>query len=200
MLSFIKYLQKRFAFLTIGLVCSCATVPADNLVSAEETLFLCDGMTVSNAPNHDVTGKLTKYAPTIAVNRISLLRAPVRGCLSSAYGPRSGGAGNLHKGIDLFTGTQKPVIAAGTGKIKFIGTLKGYGKTIVIDHGNDVTTRYGHLSSYGKFIKVGLRVTTGDVIGRTGASGNATAVHLHYEVRVSGKALNPLSKSQSPGT
>ena len=200
MFSFIHYFQKPLIALAIGLLCSCATLPADNSISARGTLFLCNGMTVSNAPNHDVTGELIKYSQTIVVHRVSLLRAPVHGCLSSSYGPRRGGAGNIHKGIDLFTGSQKPVIAAGAGKIQFIGTLKGYGRTIVIDHGNDVTTRYGHLSSYGKFIKVGLRVATGDVIGRSGASGNATAVHLHYEVRIRGRAINPLSTNQSSGT
>ena len=65
----------------------------------------------------------------------------------------------------------------------------GYGQTVVIDHGNGLTTRYGHLSDIG--VRVGQRVRAGFVVGKVGTTGRSTGPHLHYETRVSGEAVDP---------
>ena len=193
MLSLHRIFFKICAIALVALLSACATVPQNSTHFEKNSLSLCQNIKVSNAPAHDRSGKITRYSPFITINNVSLARAPVDGCLSSAFGPRRGGAGKIHKGIDLYTRTPTPIAAAAKGKISFIGSQKGYGKTVIIDHGNGVTTRYAHLSSYDRVMRVGLRVLLGDVIGRTGKTGNATATHLHYEVRLHGKTINPLS-------
>ncbi|MEM9706544.1 MAG: M23 family metallopeptidase [Pseudomonadota bacterium] len=120
------------------------------------------------------------------------MRAPSPGCLSSGYGPRRGGAGRYHRGVDLYTGAPKDVFAAGDGRIKEIGSLRGFGNTVLIDHGRGVTTRYAHLSRFEPKLRVGDRVLLGQRIARSGKTGNATGIHLHYEIRVNDKAINPL--------
>jgi len=97
-----------------------------------------------------------------------------------------------HKGVDYAARTGTPIMAAGEGRVKFAGWQNGYGRTVIIDHGNNVTTLYGHMSQYGRF-KTGARVRQGDVIGQVGASGLATGPHLHYEFRVAGVHRDPLT-------
>jgi len=95
-----------------------------------------------------------------------------------------------HKGTDYAASTGTPIYAAGDGKITFRGTKGGYGRTVIIKHGNSIETRYAHLSRYGKF-KSGQKVKQGQVIGYVGMSGLATGPHLHYEFIVSGVHRNP---------
>ena len=106
---------------------------------------------------------------------------------------RRGGASSFHYGFDLYTGRPAPIYAGGDGVIEAAETMRGYGKTLLIRHGNGVETRYAHLSSYAPGISRGARVRMGDKIGVTGRTGNATAVHLHYEILVDGKRHNPLT-------
>jgi len=182
----------RFYFVILLLlsVNACATSPSDPVTSNAE-LKLCKTR-VSNAPRTDNAGYIVNYNPFIEVRGITLARSPVSGCLSSGFGPRRGGAGRLHKGIDLYTGEPRVIIAAATGDVIEVGNQRGFGRTILIRHRNGVMTRYAHLSSYAPHIREGMRVKAGTLLGRTGKSGNATAVHLHYEILVKGKAINPL--------
>ena len=71
--------------------------------------------------------------------------------------------------------------------------MRGYGKTIVIRHNRSLKTRYAHLSRYAPDLRPGKRVARGDYIGDTGRTGNATAVHLHYEIISNGRPRNPLT-------
>jgi murein DD-endopeptidase MepM/ murein hydrolase activator NlpD len=82
------------------------------------------------------------------------------------------------------------VRAAGDGKVLFRGSQGGYGNTIILQHGSNITTLYGHLSRFGGF-RVGARVNQGDIVGYVGQSGLATGPHLHYEYRVNGAHRNP---------
>jgi murein DD-endopeptidase MepM/ murein hydrolase activator NlpD len=97
-----------------------------------------------------------------------------------------------HRGVDYAARIGTPVKAAGDGKIIHRGTKGGYGKTVIIQHGQTYTTLYAHLSSYSRKFKRGQRVKQGDVIGFVGRSGMATGPHLHYEFRVNGVYRNPL--------
>ncbi len=160
--------------------------------SQTAVLTVCPGI-VSNAPRADRNRRVVNFEPLINVRGVTLLRAPVRGCVSSGFGPRRAGAGRFHEGLDIFTHNPAPIYAAGDGVVESVASLNGYGRTVLIRHRNGVKTRYAHLSSYARGVRRGSRVSRGDVIGRTGKSGNATAVHLHYEVIVNGRARNPLT-------
>jgi len=150
-------------------------------------------MGVSNAPQTASNGHIIGYQAFTTVSGASLARAPVRACLSSGFGPRRGGAGRHHNGVDLFTRTTAKIFAGGSGVVETVDTLNGYGRTILIRHNAHVKTRYAHLSAYASGLGRGDKVRQGDLIGYTGKSGNATAVHLHYEILVDGRPRNPIT-------
>ena len=95
-----------------------------------------------------------------------------------------------HKGVDYAAPSGTPVMAAGDGVVKSIGDNGGYGNTIVLQHGSNITTLYAHLSRFAN-IKQGTRVTQGQTIGYVGQSGLTTGPHLHYEYRINGVHRNP---------
>jgi murein DD-endopeptidase MepM/ murein hydrolase activator NlpD len=96
----------------------------------------------------------------------------------------------LHAGIDFQAETGDEIKATGAGKVIAAGPASGYGNMVEIDHGQGITTRYGHMSRI--LVDVGDVVAAGDMIGRAGATGRATGPHVHYEVRRDGNAINPL--------
>ena len=98
-----------------------------------------------------------------------------------------------HKGVDYAAQTGTPVKAAGDGKVIFAGRKGGYGNTLVIQHGQNVTTLYGHLHKFAPKLKVGDRVKQDQVIGQVGSSGLATGPHLHYEFMIDGVNKNPMT-------
>ncbi|WP_054944665.1 peptidoglycan DD-metalloendopeptidase family protein [Novosphingobium sp. KN65.2] len=112
--------------------------------------------------------------------------------VSSSYGYRSdpftGGAA-FHAGLDFPGPKGSPIYAAAKGKITFVGGRQGYGNCIEISHGNGLMTRYGHLSAFKA--KVGQKVDAGTVIAAMGSTGRSTGSHLHFEVRVNGRPVNP---------
>lgn len=176
------------------LLSACATAPTRPAGEpwSVPALVLCAGVNVSNPPATDAYRRVLAYTPFTAVRNIVLARAPVDGCVSSAFGPRRGGAGAFHDGLDLFTGSPRVVVAGGDGRIVSAGNRRGYGLTVEIDHGRGVSTRYAHLSDLAPGVREGARISGGASIGRSGRSGNATAVHLHYEVRIDGRPIDPL--------
>ncbi|MFI5280994.1 MAG: M23 family metallopeptidase [Gemmatimonadales bacterium] len=100
--------------------------------------------------------------------------------------------GRPHEGIDISAPYGTPIIAAAAGRITKIGWENGYGLTVEIDHGYGVTTRYAHQSRTEPRLRVGQQVKRGDRIGFVGSTGLATGPHLHYEVRIDGRATDPL--------
>lgn len=98
-----------------------------------------------------------------------------------------------HKGIDYAAPTGTPVKAAGDGKVVFAGNKGGYGRVIIIQHGQSYRTLYAHLNGYARGIRAGKRVRQGEVIGYVGSSGLATGPHLHYEFQVNGVHRDPLT-------
>lgn len=97
-----------------------------------------------------------------------------------------------HKGTDYAAAHGTPIKATGDGKIINARNKGGYGKTVIIQHGNQITTLYAHLSNYARGIQEGRRVKQGQVIGYIGSTGLASGPHLHYEFRVDGVHKNPL--------
>lgn len=98
-----------------------------------------------------------------------------------------------HKGVDYAAPRGTPIHAAGSGRITFRGKSRGYGNFITIKHNDTYTTAYAHMNSFAKGLGVGSRVRQGQVIGYVGMTGLATGPHLHYEVRVKGGQVNPLT-------
>ncbi len=127
----------------------------------------------------------------------SLKAVPVIGSISSRYGYRSDPIHDrrtLHKGMDFRGAVGEDVFAAGGGRIAYAGWRGGYGKTIVVDHGFGLTTRYAHLSKI--LVKKGDNVSSYDHIGDVGSTGRSTGPHLHFEVRIRGKAVDPIKAYQ----
>lgn len=112
--------------------------------------------------------------------------------VSSSYGYRSdpftGGAA-FHAGLDFPGPMGSPIYAAAKGKVSFVGQRQGYGNCIEISHGNGLMTRYGHLSAFG--VRVGQDVDGGTRIAAMGSTGRSTGSHLHFEVRVNNRPMNP---------
>lgn len=117
---------------------------------------------------------------------------PVEGTINSAFGVREdpfSGEGAFHTGIDVSAVPGTPVHATADGVITTEGWSGGYGKLLVIDHGNGLETYYAHLSQF--LVIPGQEVTRGEVIGLSGGTGRSTGPHVHYEVRLRGTPLNP---------
>lgn len=118
---------------------------------------------------------------------------PARGGLISTFGwrihPRYG-VRKFHAGIDISCPTGTPVIAAESGVVILAGWKRGYGQTVIIQHGGNVSTLYGHGSRV--LVGLGETVRRGDIIMNAGATGNATGPHLHFEVRVNGDTVDPV--------
>lgn len=98
-----------------------------------------------------------------------------------------------HHGIDYGAPKGTPVESAGAGRVAFAGWKSGYGNVIEIRHNNNYSTGYGHLSRIAKGVRTGARVSQGDLIGYVGSTGISTGPHLHYEVKIGGRLINPLS-------
>lgn len=142
-------------------------------------LFVCPGR-VTNAPAMDNRRKVENFSPLIVVNGVILASAPANdACLSSGFGPRFG---RMHEGIDLQSRPAGIVFTGGPGLVREVSTATGYGKYVLIDHGRGVFTRYAHLDTFTPGLQPGIVVGFGQPVGRMGATGNATAIHLHYEV------------------
>ncbi len=118
---------------------------------------------------------------------------PAEGPLTSGFGPRMhpiAGEVRQHNGIDIGAPYGAPVWAAASGRVLRAGTMGGYGLTVVIDHGDGLSTLYAHQSSLS--VAEGDFVQQGAVIGKVGSSGYSTGPHLHFEVRVNGEPVDPL--------
>ena len=96
----------------------------------------------------------------------------------------------IHAGIDLRGDQGDPVRVTATGTVTTAGWNGGYGNMVEVNHGNGLSTRYGHMSKIE--VKVGQHVAIGQTIGRIGSTGRSTGPHLHYETRLSDEARNPL--------
>lgn len=119
------------------------------------------------------------------------LPAP-RSSISSGFGYRRDpftGRAAMHSGLDFKAAQGTPVYAAANGRVSFVGRKSGYGKVVEISHGNGMMTRYAHLSAFKA--KQGQKVEAGDRIGAIGSTGRSTGPHLHFEVRINDRAVNP---------
>lgn len=134
----------------------------------------------------------------------ALLRTPVDGArLSSGFGKRKHpilGYTKIHRGVDFAAPTGTPIMAAGTGTVEMAGPHGGYGYYVRIRHNSQYSTAYAHLSRFAPGLKAGKTIKQGQLVGYVGSTGRSTGPHLHYEVMVGGKQINPLSIKVPSGT
>jgi murein DD-endopeptidase MepM/ murein hydrolase activator NlpD len=124
---------------------------------------------------------------------------PVVGYLSSMFGNRPDpftGARDFHPGLDISASAGTPIRATADGVVESAGYAGNYGNAVVLRHGFGLSTRYGHMSRIG--VLTGLKVKRGDVIGYVGSTGRATSAHLHYEILLNGRSLDPLNLLTRP--
>lgn len=117
---------------------------------------------------------------------------PVKGRITSPYGVRVlSGRKEFHSGIDIGAPTGTNIVAAESGMVSYAGYMRGFGNVIILSHNRGYSTVYGH--NLVNIVKNGQYVKKGSIIGKVGRTGNASGSHLHFEVRLSGKPVNPLS-------
>ena len=120
---------------------------------------------------------------------------PVWGQISSRFGDTrlsaySGGT-RPHKGLDIAAPRGTPIVAPSDGVVSYVGQESDVGRLMLVDHGHGIFTMYGHLNK--AFVRRGDKISKGQTIAAVGSSGNCTGPHLHYEVRILGKQVNPVS-------
>lgn len=152
-----------------------------------------DFVIISEASETSPTRRLsTPKASTASASIPSIW--PVTGVLRSGVGMRNnpfgGSSVEFHKGQDISAPTGTPVYATADGVVVIAKWVKGYGNGIYIDHGNGISTRYGHLSRID--VMAGQSVKRGEHLGLVGSTGRSTGPHLHYEVRINGEPTNPV--------
>jgi murein DD-endopeptidase MepM/ murein hydrolase activator NlpD len=119
--------------------------------------------------------------------------------ISSPFGVRMHpvfGEERFHTGVDLTARAGAPVLAAAAGTVEFVGVLSGYGRHVVINHGDGYTTCYAHLSSFARGLRAGMQIAQGERIGAVGRTGVATGPHLHYEVRINDQPVDPMKLTE----
>lgn len=139
-----------------------------------------------------VSTRMAKVSKTSNVNGIKMSVKPVSGIITSRYGRRSspGGIGSTnHKGLDIAAKAGTPIYVAAGGTVTYSGYKGSLGNLVIINHGNGVETYYGHCSSLN--VSVGQKVEAGTKIAAVGKTGSATGYHLHLEIHINGKAVNP---------
>jgi len=136
-------------------------------------------------PSEMVVIKGTKQPSTTLA--FGVFSNPSRGRLSSRFGTRWG---RNHEGIDIASSKGTEIKAAATGKVVFAGTKSGYGKIVIIDHGNGFESYYAHCDTIK--VNVGDKVEEGQLIATVGTTGRVTGPNLHFEIKKNGKSINPL--------
>lgn len=146
-----------------------------------------------------VEAELAKYYGSAASGSVPIFRGkfvlPVSGRIGSGFGMRRHpilGYTRMHNGLDIGASTGTPIRAAGDGRVIMARYNGGYGNCVIIDHGGGVATLYGHCSQL--YVRVGQSVRQGETIAAVGSTGLSTGPHLHWEVRIKGRPVNPRSR------
>lgn len=148
-----------------------------------------------------LSGRIYSFDPSVApatgTNWADIAGAPslwpVTGPITSSFGeredPLNTGEGEFHTGVDIGASFGTPVHATADGLVQFAGLGTGYGREVILNHGNGIETLYAHLSGFA--VTAGQEVQRGQVIGYVGVSGRTTGPNLHYEVRIHNTPVNP---------
>jgi murein DD-endopeptidase MepM/ murein hydrolase activator NlpD len=145
------------------------------------------------AQSNAINGLLSSRQRTQRRANSFIVARPVPGEVTSGFGARVHpvlGTTRLHNGVDMAGAPGSPIRSAAAGTVVFAGVRGGYGNTVIIDHGNQFSTLYGHASAV--YASTGESVAAGERIAAVGSSGLATGPHLHFEVRLLGVPVNPI--------
>lgn len=173
-----------------------AAITTTASISAEQgpfqpdaNLYLCPSSTVTNAFEADEGNRVLNFNPIILVDgKVVMTPVPVNGaCMTSGFGTRFG---RTHKGLDVQAPPPAQIYAAAPGIIREADFSTGFGNYVVIDHGQNVFTRYAHMARFEPGVVAGRKIGFGQPLGIMGQSGNATGIHLHLEV-LTGNYNNP---------
>ena len=137
----------------------------------------------------DEQEKNEKIENTPEINGIKLACTPIQGTITSRYGVRSSIRTSTHTGLDIAAPRGTEIRAVADGIVTCSSYSGSYGNLVKINHENGVETWYGHTSKM--YVKVGQKVSAGEVIAAVGSTGNSTGPHLHLEIRINGKDVNP---------
>lgn len=178
---------------SLGMGGSVDDFPTVTMISGLNTR---DNLGLSRDRALEVEGQL-QFVESLVLRRNGQLELtpsiwPVSGPVRSGYGRRRDpftGEPEFHQGLDIGALYGSPIRAPANGRVKFAARQSAYGNLIVLDHGGGITTRYGHLSRFD--VRVGDQLRKGDLIGYVGSTGRSTGPHLHYEVRVNDRTVNP---------
>jgi murein DD-endopeptidase MepM/ murein hydrolase activator NlpD len=143
---------------------------------------------------HGAVAAIARVVPAPIPDITMLTTQPIPQTLSSGYGWRDDPIRHtwrFHSGTDFPADYGTPVLAAGAGKVIFAGRYSGYGNCVQIDHGNGVITLYGHMQRI--LVKKDAVVAAGDQIGKVGSTGRATGPHLHFEIRLDNRPVDPVA-------
>ena len=158
-----------------------------NRIRAGQRLRLPSGATARRGRRPARQARPRRTQPAAPVKAERIFSWPLCGRLTSGFGPRKR---NFHDGIDLAAPVGTPVHAAGDGHVAFSGTLRGYGKVVILKHANEFHTVYAH--HHRNRVKKGARVRRGDIIGEVGVTGRVTGPSLHFEIRKGRVARDPI--------
>lgn len=192
-------MRTLIAGLAVAGLCACSSRPMPTVsypqgtVSAQPTssraaqgpfqpdfyLYACTP-SFSNRPDTDRSGRILGYNALVVANGVLLAASPVNGaCMTSGFGPRFG---SMHKGIDLQSKPASTIYSAAPGRVLEVSQQTGFGNQVLIDHGNGVYSRYAHLANFAGGLSAGEDIGFGQPLGLMGRTGNATAIHVHYEI------------------
>ena len=160
-------------------------------IRARKDEFQAELATLQASSNAITTMLASRQKGQTKATSLDLVR-PVPGGIASSFGLRVHpvlGNSRMHNGIDMKASDGSPIKAAASGTVAFAGVRSGYGNTVIIDHGNQYATLYGHASKL--TVSTGQKVSAGQTVALVGATGLATAPHLHFEVRLLGVPVNP---------
>jgi murein DD-endopeptidase MepM/ murein hydrolase activator NlpD len=156
-------------------------------------------MTGGGAGSRRVRALLTAALLATMTSGCVVPRWPVEAPLTSAWGIRwSGWLPDLHRGVDFGVPEGTPIRTMAPGTVRFAGTMRGYGTVVWMDHGGEVLSVYAHLSE--SRVRTGERVESRQVIGLSGATGDVTGPHLHFEVWRWGRPVDPVPLLGGPPT
>ena len=166
-----------------------------NILSAQ---FINYGRTFTAVRYEDSNGRISYYTPEGDSMKKAFRRSPLAFArVSSHFNMRRKHPVmhkiRAHKGTDYAADRGTPIKSTGDGKVIFAGRKGGYGKVVIIQHGQGISTLYAHMKRYARGIRTGKRVSQGQAIGYVGSTGMATGPHLHYEFRVNGVHKNPVT-------
>lgn len=169
---------------SVGAIVATNRLPSAHRLQIGQRLTVPAASGGGRAPAADLSSSLGAPAPAATVRGFIW---PARGLLTSRYGWRHR---RHHDGIDLAAPRGAPIYAARDGRVVYSGWYYGYGRAVILSHGDGLTTLYGHASSL--LVRTGETVRRGDVVARVGCTGQCTGSHLHFEVRINGRAVDPL--------